>query len=156
MRRIAEVICTVGFLGHVNAVPSTLFGSAVGIGIMTASYAIPSIQPFLILAVLFFGVWMSTVYAHATGRRDPQEIVVDETCGAMIAVFGAPVDLRTLALAYVAFHAFDVLKPPPIRYLQRLPDGWGVMLDDVAAGLCANAIVRLLVAVGLLRVAAIP
>ena len=151
MRRAAEAFCTVGFSGHIDAIPSTLFGSAAGVLLFIAAPSGLSVQLPLVLIVLALGVWASNAYCTGTGRRDPQEIVIDETCGVMVALLGTPADVPVVLFAYCAFHLFDVVKPFPIRQLQRLPGGWGVMIDDIAAGVCANLALRLVGAAGLIR-----
>jgi phosphatidylglycerophosphatase A len=78
--------------------------------------------------------------AHATA--DPSIVVIDEIVGVWIALWMLPYSFVVIALAFVAFRAFDIVKPPPARQLERIPNGWGIMLDDVAAGLYANLAVR--------------
>ena len=94
------------------------------------------------------GIPVSGRVAALRGRKDPGEIVVDEIAGQAIALAGlhavltadasAPVRWGLVALAFVLFRAFDVAKPGPIDRLQSLPDGWGVMADDLLAGALAG------------------
>jgi phosphatidylglycerophosphatase A len=80
------------------------------------------------------------------GRSDPRWCVLDEVCGAFVAVTAQPVGtpMLTAAAALVLFRIFDVLKPWPINLLERLPGRWGVLADDVGAGVLANVCLRLL------------
>lgn len=76
-------------------------------------------------------------------QPDPSIVVIDEIVGMWISLLFLPQSWSAIALAFVCFRAFDILKPPPARQLERIPGGWGIMLDDVAAGIYANLSVRL-------------
>jgi phosphatidylglycerophosphatase A len=95
-----------------------------------------------ILATLI-GIPAATIVARESGREDPGHVVIDEVAGQLIALIAIPADWRHAALSLLLFRAFDILKPPPIRQLERLPSGTGIMLDDVAAGLFALALAQL-------------
>jgi phosphatidylglycerophosphatase A len=110
--------------------PSTI---ALAIGTATAA----------IIATLI-GIPAATIVARESGREDPGHVVIDEVAGQLIALIAIPADWRHAALSLLLFRLFDILKPPPIRQLERLPAGTGIMLDDVAAGLFALAVVQLL------------
>ena len=75
--------------------------------------------------------------ASAGGNSDPPEVVIDEVVGIWIALAGISTGNLHLAAAFLFFRLFDIWKPGPINRLQALPGGWGIMLDDVAAGLLA-------------------
>ena len=85
----------------------------------------------------------TAVAARESGREDPGHVVIDEAAGQLIALIAIPADWKHAALSLLLFRAFDILKPPPIRQLERLPAGTGIMLDDVAAGLFALACAQL-------------
>ena len=91
------------------------------------------------IIVTLIGIPAATIVARESGRKDPGHVVIDEAAGQLIALIAIPVDWRHAALSLVLFRFFDILKPPPIRQLERLPEGTGIMLDDVAAGLFALA-----------------
>ncbi len=86
-----------------------------------------------ILVFLFLGVMASKKLEPEWGH-DPSRIVVDELVGVWVAMLGVPVNWLNLLLAFGLFRLFDIWKPLGIRKLERLPSGWGVMMDDVAAG----------------------
>jgi phosphatidylglycerophosphatase A len=90
------------------------------------------------------GIPAATIVARESGREDPGHVVIDEVAGQLIALIAIPADWRHAALSLLLFRLFDILKPPPIRQLERLPTGTGIMLDDVAAGLFALAIAQLI------------
>ena len=77
-------------------------------------------------------------------------MVIDEVAGQLIALIAAPATWKTLLAGFILFRGFDIVKPPPVRQLERLPEGSGIVLDDVAAGLYALAIMQLLLHFGLL------
>jgi len=80
----------------------------------------------------------------AFGRHDPPQFVLDEVAGYCVSlIFLTRYDLWTGGAAFLAFRFFDSLKPWPIRRLDGLPGGWGILADDLAAGIAANVVVRL-------------
>lgn len=83
------------------------------------------------------GIPAATIVARESGREDPGHVVIDEVVGQLIALIAIPADWRHAALSLLLFRLFDILKPPPVRQLERLPAGTGIMLDDVAAGILA-------------------
>jgi phosphatidylglycerophosphatase A len=95
------------------------------------------------IVVTLIGIPAATIVARESGREDPGHVVIDEAAGQLIALIAIPADWRHAALSLLLFRAFDILKPPPIRQLERLPAGTGIMLDDVAAGLFALACAQL-------------
>jgi phosphatidylglycerophosphatase A len=106
---------------------------------------------FLSVLVIAMAVPAATAEARAAGRKDPQWVVIDETAGQLIALIGVPLAWKTFLASLILFRVFDILKPPPVRQLERLPEGLGIVMDDVAAGLYALAIMHLLMWFGLLR-----
>jgi phosphatidylglycerophosphatase A len=96
-----------------------------------------------IIATLI-GIPAATIVARESGREDPGHVVIDEVAGQLIALIAIPADWRHAALSLLLFRLFDIFKPPPIRQLERLPAGTGIMLDDVAAGLFALVLAQLL------------
>ena len=91
------------------------------------------------LAATLIGIPAATIVAREAGREDPGFVVVDEVAGQWIALIAMRPDWTHAVLALVLFRLFDIWKPWPIRKLEGLPEGTGIMLDDVAAGLLALA-----------------
>jgi phosphatidylglycerophosphatase A len=83
--------------------------------------------------------------------KDPQFVVIDEVAGQLIALIGAPFGWKTLLAGFILFRGFDIVKPPPVRQLEALPEGTGIVVDDVAAGIYAFAVMHLLLHFGLLK-----
>jgi phosphatidylglycerophosphatase A len=96
-----------------------------------------------ILATLI-GIPAATIVANESGREDPGHVVIDEVAGQLIALIAIPADWQHAAISLLLFRFFDILKPPPVRQLERLHGGTGIMLDDVGAGLFALAVAQLI------------
>lgn len=88
--------------------------------------------------IFLVGTWAAHYYCNATGKHDNQAIVIDEVVGILIVTAIAPFTILSYCLAFLFFRFFDILKPPPIRWLdEHIPGGIGVMIDDVVAGIIA-------------------
>jgi phosphatidylglycerophosphatase A len=96
------------------------------------------------IAATAIGIPAATIVARESGREDPGHVVIDEVAGQLFALIFLPADWPHAVLALVLFRLLDIFKPPPIRQLERLPDGLGIMMDDVAAGLIACIVAQLL------------
>jgi len=97
-----------------------------------------------IALTLILGIPASTIVARESGLHDPQFVVIDEAAGQWIALLGSHANWRHALIALVLFRLFDIVKPFPVRKLESLPAGWGIVLDDVAAGLYALGVASLL------------
>lgn len=135
--RISHAIATLGFLGYAPAAPGT-FGSA------AAFLCVFFIAPGDLGLALFFSLTMGVgvLASHEAEKllgRDSRHIVIDEFCGSLLSLLFLPRTPGFILAAFVLFRAFDIVKPPPVRTIERkVPGGAGIMLDDVAAGVCAN------------------
>jgi phosphatidylglycerophosphatase A len=98
----------------------------------------------LVVVAVAIGIPAATASAKASGVKDPQFVVIDEVAGQWITLFFAPVSWKTLLAGFILFRGFDIVKPPPVRQLEKLPSGTGIVLDDVAAGVYALAVMQLL------------
>lgn len=98
----------------------------------------------LALAILFLGTWSSYKVESGWGH-DSSKVVIDEVAGMMITLLWAPVNLKYALAGFILFRFFDILKPLGIKSAERLPGGWGVMADDVLAGVYAFALLRLVI-----------
>ena len=107
----------------------------------------PALVATLIAGIVFsvaLGVPAATIAAREAGRHDPGFVVIDEVAGQWITLLGSPFDWRHAVIALVLFRLFDITKPFPVRRLERLPEGWGIVFDDVAAGLYAWGVAAIL------------
>jgi phosphatidylglycerophosphatase A len=105
----------------------------------------------LILLVVLAGIPAATRVARNSGSKDPQFVVIDEVAGQLVALISVPLAWKTFLAGFILFRVFDILKPPPVRQLEALPEGTGIVLDDIAAGLYALIVLHLLMRVILLK-----
>lgn len=87
--------------------------------------------------VTLIGIPASTIVAYESGREDPGHVVIDEVAGQLIALIALPAVPGYAILGLILFRAFDIFKPWPVRRFESLPEGTGIMMDDVAAGVLA-------------------
>ncbi len=126
-------------------------GTAGALGALIVAYGLirwAAFEPwhFVALTVLFtpLGIWASTETARSMSRKDPGCIVVDEVLGQWLSLAGAAVlDWKHLLAAFVLFRLFDITKPWPVRQFEKLPEGTGIVADDLAAGVYAAAVLGL-------------
>lgn len=132
--RISEWFATCSYVGYLPFAPGT-WGSLLACIIV---YFRPSLRnPIIIALIMAAGVVASE---RARGKdADPGYVVIDEFAGMLITVAGHSVTFWALAKGFILFRAFDILKPYPIRKLERLPGGYGIIADDVLAGVFASA-----------------
>ena len=110
----------------------------------------PEVLAVLIVGAIAIGIPAASRVAEASGIEDPQFVVIDEVVGQWIALLFVPLTWKTVAVGFILFRGFDIVKPPPVRQLERLPAGTGIVADDVAAGAYALVIMQLLLRFGLL------
>jgi phosphatidylglycerophosphatase A len=147
MRKINFLIATFFGIGRIPVAPGTWASLA----------AAPCFWPFLhkpllhavaLVLVYFLGVHASTEYEKQVDKKDPSSAVIDEVLGMGVAMFGIPVMVGVpqwpfVVMAVILFRLFDIWKPYPIRKLEKLPAGWGIMSDDLLAGIYANVWVQI-------------
>lgn len=134
MTRLAIAIATAGGAGFVPVAPGTA-GSAVGVLVywLTRRWEWPA-QALLLLVVAVVGVWASSLTASHVKRKDPGQVVIDEVAGQLVTLFGLGVGIGGAVVGFLVFRLLDVIKPWPVRTLESLPGGLGIMADDLAAG----------------------
>ena len=142
--RTVLFLATGFFIGTVPIAPGT-FGSIIGLPICLLISRL-DILPSVICTILFilFAIWMAAAAEKVLKKKDAGEIVIDEIAGLMVTFVGLPFTLKTAIVGFIIFRIFDILKPFPIRALEKkVAGGPGVVLDDVLAGLYGNLILRL-------------
>jgi phosphatidylglycerophosphatase A len=151
----ARMVATFFGIGNLQPGPGT-WASAAAIIIwyvvarfVAAGWQLEALAAMALLAVAV-GIPAATRFAQASKTKDPQSVVIDEVAGQWIALLTAIVTWKTLLAGFILFRGFDILKPPPVRQLEQLPEGTGIVVDDVAAGLYAFLVMRLLLHFGLL------
>jgi phosphatidylglycerophosphatase A len=151
----ATVVATFFGIGRLRPGPGT-WGSAATVLLwwLLGHRIAPAWQPWTAalsaLAVVLVGIPAATQVARASGRKDPQFVVIDEVAGQLITLIAAPIAWQSLLMGFILFRAFDIVKPPPVRQLERLPEGVGIVVDDVGAGLYALAVMQIVLHFGLL------
>jgi len=156
-------IATGAFSGYAPWAPGTV-GSLVGILLtMVPGASSPAVLGAMIVAGFFAGRVSAARVAASTGHRltataraaknlfqgggashpDPSIVVIDEIVGMWITLLFLPGTLPALIIGFTTFRIFDIVKPPPAAALERIGDGWGIMLDDVIAGVYAALATRL-------------
>jgi len=141
-----KFILTCGRLGHLPLAPGT-FGTLPAVALFLFASKTP-VADLIIAGVLLGACEASLAWGQwAQGEfnsKDPRPFVLDEFAGYLVAVLflGAGHILLKAIIAFFAFRFLDVVKPFPARRLEALPGGWGILLDDLAAGVYANVAVR--------------
>lgn len=137
-----KTIATLGPIGHIPFIPGTA-GSLVGLGIAWILSVSPAYQLLGTLVALGLALWSSGPAARAMGKEDPSCIVIDEVAGMMVAVIALPVRWSVYIGGFLLFRFFDIVKPFPIRQVQRIPGSLGIVFDDLLAGVLVNLMVRI-------------
>ncbi|MBS4027754.1 MAG: phosphatidylglycerophosphatase A [Ignavibacteriales bacterium] len=96
----------------------------------------------LVGCTFFVGVYVSNIVAKSVRNDDPSIVVIDEFVGMWLTLVFLPTSIAAYVCAFLFFRLFDIFKPFPARSMESLQGGWGIMLDDVAAGIYANLLVR--------------
>lgn len=142
INRLLQNIATLGFVGYLPYAPGTWASLA---GLAIAYFMRPTeMQLFLmIIASVIIGIPAAAAAEKAFGQKDSGRIVIDELAGFFVAIALLPRTPGNLIAAFLLFRVFDIVKPFPIRLIERrLPGGIGVVADDIAAGIYANIILQ--------------
>ena len=142
----AAVFLATGFyIGKIPLAPGT-FGSLIGLPLCFLLAEIHlSAAIIAVLLIIALAIWISNVAERTLERKDPGCIVIDEIAGMVVTLIGLPFNLTTATIGFILFRILDILKPFPIRILdKRLPGGLGIVADDVVAGIFANVLIRIL------------
>ena len=117
-------------------------GSVVGLLVFLCLAWLPiSLYMLVLVACTALGIWVAGEAEQLLGVKDAAPIVIDEIAGILLTYCAVPVAVLPLVVGFLSFRFFDICKPLP--HLERLPGGWGIMLDDLLAGLLAQVCVRL-------------
>lgn len=144
MKRLSAILATMFGLGFVPLAPGTAASAAAAAAYVLALHALPGpLYAVLVVALFIVGAGAAGRYAAELGRPDPGRVVVDEVCGQLIALAFLPAGWLPAGISFVLFRVFDIIKPGPIRRLESLPGGWGIMADDAGAGVVAAVLARL-------------
>ena len=146
------IIASVFGIGFIQKGGGTVAAIAFCIGwfFLPAGYVNTYWQLIVTFSICAVGTWSSNVVDPLWGK-DSSKVVIDEVAGMAIALLYAPHNIIFTLVALVFFRLFDIFKPLGIRQLEKLPKGWGVMADDILAGIYAFIIIRLVIYTGWLQ-----
>ena len=131
--------------GYSPIVPGTAGSLAALVPCWLLSLLPLPVSSMFLIAFIVLSIWVSELAENIVGRKDPGCIVIDEFAGMMITLLDVHFTWRSALAGFFIFRVLDILKPFPIRYLERtIPGGAGIVLDDVAAGVAAHILLRLL------------
>lgn len=142
-RLLSKSIATVFFIGYIPLAPGT-FGSLAGLTFIWIFKPDFLQQIVILIAGFIIGIFSSQVIEKISETKDSKHIVIDEFVGYMASIIFLPLTTGYIIAAFFLFRFFDILKPPPIRNLERMfSGGIGVMIDDLAAGIITNIILQI-------------
>jgi phosphatidylglycerophosphatase A len=146
--RLCLIYASGFYIGFIRGAPGTYASLITAILYFTVHQLSGRILPVLHLStvclITIAGVLAAAELSRRTGKEDPSFIVIDEVAGQLLTFLFLPVSVLNLVLGFIAFRAFDIWKPFPIRRLESFENGVGVMADDLLAGLYGNALLHLL------------
>lgn len=136
--RLSEFVATGIYTGYLPKAPGT-WGTLVGIplAIGLAQLELPW-RALALIMIALYGIYVSNVMVARLGQDDPGCVVIDEIAGYAVALFFFEPTWQALLAGFIFFRIFDISKPPPVRNLERLHGGTGIMLDDLMAGVFAG------------------
>jgi phosphatidylglycerophosphatase A len=143
--QVAIVFASFGYVGFAPVAPGTV-GSAAAIPLFLLLRWAGSawLELAVCAALLAAGAWSARLTEQALGVEDPGPVVVDEVLGMFVSLLFVPATWSVILAAFLAFRLFDIIKPWPADRFEHIPGGWGVMADDVMAGVYANLTVQVL------------
>lgn len=150
MNLLIKIIATGAGAGYVSIAQGTM-GSLLAL-ILFWILPTPSPIPFVVFVLLLMaiGIYAASVVEQEVVARfgqfagkDPSIVVIDEIVGMLFALIAIPKTTKLMIIAFLLFRVFDIIKPFPARRSERLPGGWGIMMDDVIAGIYANVLIQI-------------
>lgn len=140
----AKAIATVLGIGYIkNGAGSVAAFICCGVWYLVQRHEVSAVYTIAAISILFFaGVWSSALVEQQWGK-DSNKVVVDELFGMCVSLFLVPLTWKYIAASFILFRFFDIVKPLYIRKAESLPSGWGVMTDDLLAGIYANLVLQI-------------
>ena len=139
---ILKNIATLGFIGYLPIAPGT-FGTFAALLFFALIKPTISVHVLLVILITALGIIASSTAEKILNEKDSSHIVIDEFAGYALSVLLLPHTLSSLAMSFLLFRVFDILKPPPIRWMEKtIPGGFGVMADDLVAGVYTNLVMH--------------
>jgi phosphatidylglycerophosphatase A len=143
--RFAVAFASFGYLGFAPAAPGTVgAAAAVPLFLLLRRAGSDWLEVAVCAGIVVAGAWSARLTEEALGVEDPGPVVIDEVVGMLVSLLFLPGTWPVIAAAFVAFRVFDIVKPWPASRLEHVAGGWGVMADDVMAGVYANLSIQIL------------
>ncbi len=140
---ILKIIATLGFIGYLPVAPGTFGSLAAMVFFLLLKPPFP-VQIFLLVVISLVGAIASHHTEKLLKEKDSRHIVIDEFAGYALSAFSLPPSIPFFVAAFLLFRFFDILKPPPIRWIEKtFPGGIAVMADDLMAGIYSNAVLQI-------------
>jgi len=146
MKKLCQWIATCGSIGFFSKMPGT-WGSVLGVGIVVFCFWFNISMMWVFLSLLVLGWGATHFYVCDKANHDPQEVVIDEVLGVIVTFLFINIHVWTVALGFALFRGFDITKVFPINKAEKLPGAYGIIADDMIAGVFANLILRLIIAI---------
>jgi phosphatidylglycerophosphatase A len=137
---------TFGYVGFAPVAPGTVgAAAAIPFFLLLRLAGSPWIEVAVCAALTAAGAWAARLTERALGVEDPGPVVIDEVVGMLVSLLWLPGTWPVIGAAFIAFRVFDIVKPWPAGRLEHVPGGWGVMADDVMAGVYANLAIQIVI-----------
>lgn len=137
-----RLLTTGFFIGNLPGAPGT-YGSLLGAFFIVICRNLNALW-YMAIILFIVGLMTTSCEEKFTGIKDDPRIVIDEITGMFVTFIGIPFSWTNLTIGFVLFRIFDISKPQPIKIVQKLDGGWGIMIDDLLAGIAAHIGLRLL------------
>ena len=149
LNHLSRALASVFYIGFIPGAPGT-YGALAAVAVLYfigqyGNWINPATLLITVGIITLLGTLTAAVASKKAGKEDPSFVVIDEVAGQLLTFFLIPFSVTNLILGFVAFRAFDILKPWPIRKLERLPHGIGIMADDLLAGVYACAVLHIII-----------
>ncbi len=147
MTKKISLLFATGFGSGYAPFASGTWGSLVGIVFyLLFKNLSPSLYAVTLIGVFAISIWSSQIAETHFGKKDPGEVVVDEIIGQLVTLAFLPFSWKLTIAGFLLFRLFDIIKPFPARWFQdHLKGGWGIVMDDVMAGVYANLVLQILI-----------
>jgi phosphatidylglycerophosphatase A len=141
MKNMHKHIATLFGLGYLLVAPGTA-GSLAGLVLCLVLHGYPFLYAACFLALFTVGVISSGKVAAEARLTDPSYVIIDEFASIFVVFLFVPITVLTVIFGFALYRLFDIVKPPPIRLIEKARGGWGIMLDDLLAAIYANLILQ--------------
>lgn len=141
---LVKFLSTLGFVGYSPLAPGTVGTLLSIIPYFFLSKLDPVYYIISVILIIILSIIVSSASVGIFGSEDPKQVVADELCGFLVTMFLVGPSFLNILLGFFLFRFFDITKPLPIRKIERLPGGFGIVLDDVAAGIYSCIVIHII------------